>query len=71
MKRKKLTEIKVQSFVTNFDEELQNTVKAGANLTGTHCDSEQWGYCWSDNPNYCPTYWNGCTAVNCGSANPC
>lgn len=71
MKKSKLNlkDLKVTSFVTDMDKSNTDTVKGGGNgLTGYYCDSEAGGYCWSQK---CHTYNNNCTAVNCGSANPC
>ena len=72
MKKKlNINGLKVTSFVTDLSVNNVKTVKGGYPMTGQYCDSEVNGYCWSDNPNQCPTYVNNCTAVNCGSANPC
>lgn len=62
MKKKlDIQKIKVESFVTNLQQETSETIKAG--LHSDYC--YQTGFGWA----YCPT--NACTGVNCGSANPC
>lgn len=62
MKKKlNISDLRINSFVTDLSDTTAKTVKGG--FTADYNCSAGCG------TNYCPT--NKCTAVNCGSANPC